>query len=206
MEKLLNHKTIEEEVIVEQEISKSKFLTYLAPIASEDEAKEYLREVKRLHPKATHHCSAYVVGDIERSNDDGEPASSAGLPMLQTLRGNELDGVIAVVVRYYGGIKLGVGGLIRAYSSSVTQAIDHATILVPLLMSRVKLTFPYEHINAVETLCEGVSEIVDREYDDLVHYTIRIQNLEDIDDLSDFTQGSATQELLAQNVEYIKEG
>lgn len=206
MEKLLDHKTINEEVIVEQEISKSKFITYLAPIDSEDDAKEYLREVKRLHPKATHHCSAYVVSDIERSNDDGEPASSAGLPMLQTLRGNDLDSVIAVVVRYYGGIKLGVGGLIRAYSSSVTLGIEQATILVPLLMSRVKISFPYEHINAVETLCEGVSEIVARDYDDLVHYTIRIENLDDLNDLSDFTQGTATQSIFEQKVEYIKEG
>ncbi|NLW15317.1 MAG: YigZ family protein, partial [Erysipelothrix sp.] len=132
-ESLLKFKTIEEEVIVEQEINKSKFITYLSPISSEDEAKEYLRAIKKDHPKAAHHCSAYVVGEIERSNDDGEPASSAGLPMLQVLRGNELHNVIAVVVRYFGGIKLGVGGLIRAYGSSVTQSIEASQILNPKL-------------------------------------------------------------------------
>ena len=145
---LLN--TIESDVLVEQEITKSKFLTYLSPIDSEDEAKEILKAIKKEHPKAAHHCSAYVVGEIERSNDDGEPSSSAGLPMLQVLRGNNLTGVIAVVVRYFGGIKLGVGGLIRAYGSSVTQAIEASTILYPSDVYTMTLNFPYEFTNEVE--------------------------------------------------------
>lgn len=203
MEKLL--KTIKEETIVEQEINKSKFITYLKPIVDEDDAKEYLRSIKKMHPKAAHHCSAYVVGEIERSNDDGEPASSAGLPMLQVLRGNELHNVIAVVVRYFGGIKLGVGGLIRAYGSSVTQSIEAATILVPKEVFTYNISFPYEHINAVETLCNDVSEIIDRQYDADVIYTVRLENPEDLDDLNDFTKGTAKLELISQEIEYVKE-
>lgn len=203
METNLLHKTIQDEIITEQEISKSKFLTYLAPVEDEEAAKEYLRHIKKIHPKATHHCSAYVVGEIERSNDDGEPASSAGLPMLQVLRGHDLQNVIAVVVRYYGGTKLGVGGLIRAYGSSVTLGIEEAKILVPKLVHTVMISFPYEHINAVETLCEGVAEIVERDYDAQVHYTVKVENLESLDDLNDFTQGTGILEVLEKEVEYI---
>ncbi len=205
MDKHLQHRTIKEEVLTEQEIIKSKFLTYLCPIQDEEEAKEYLRNIKKMHPKANHHCSAYVVGEIERSNDDGEPASSAGLPMLQVLRGNDMQDVIAVVVRYFGGTKLGVGGLIRAYGSSVTQAIEASTILIPKEVSTMVISFPYEHINAIELLCEGVSEIIDRNYDTLVEYTIQIENPSDLDDLNDVSKGTATLELIEKNIEYVKE-
>lgn len=205
MEKELTHKTIEEEVLTEQDISKSKFLSYLAPVDDEDAAKDYLRSIKKMHPKATHHCSAYVVGEIERSNDDGEPASSAGLPMLQVLRGHQLQNVISVVVRYYGGIKLGVGGLIRAYGSSVTQAIESAVILVPKEVNTMVISFPYEHINAIETLCEGIAEIIDRNYDTLVEYTIRIENPASLEDLNDVSKGTAQLIPIEKAIEYIRE-
>ena len=196
-------KTIQNEVLAQQEISKSKFLSYLAPVQSEEEAKEYLRRIKKEHPKATHHCSAYIVGEIERSNDDGEPASSAGLPMLQVLRGNELNNVIAVVVRYYGGTKLGVGGLIRAYGSSVTLAIEESVILLPEWVHTVTISFPYDMINAIETLASPVSEIIDRDYGDQVTYVLEIKNLEDLNDLSDVSKGTATLEVIDKQISYI---
>lgn len=205
MEKEYTHKTIEAEILTEQDINKSKFLTYLAPVEDEEAAKEYLRSIKKMHPKATHHCSAYVVGEIERSNDDGEPASSAGLPMLQVLRGHQLQNVIAVVVRYFGGIKLGVGGLIRAYGSSVTQAIESAVILVPKEVHTMVISFPYEHINAIENLCEGVAEIIDRNYDTLVEYTIRIENPDALEDLNDVSKGTANLVPIEKAIEYIRE-
>lgn len=145
------------------------------------------------------------MGEIERSNDDGEPASSAGLPMLQVLRGNELHNVIAVVVRYFGGIKLGVGGLIRAYGSSVTQSIEASQILNPKLMYTLDLEFPYEYINAVETLCTDVSEIVDRTYDANVIYTVKIENPEDLADLNDFTKGTAKVTEVLKDIEYVRD-
>lgn len=200
---LLN--TINEAVLVEQEISKSKFLTYLAPVQTEDEAKEYLRNVKKEHPKATHHCSAYVVGDIERSNDDGEPASSAGLPMLQVLRGNGLTNVIAVVVRYYGGIKLGVGGLIRAYGSSVTQSIESAIILYPSDVYTMVLTFPYEFTNEVEMHVATHATIIDRDYQDKAIYTIELKDPKLMDDLADYTKGTITMETKGHRIDYLKE-
>ena len=203
MKDILNYKTIKESVIVEQEINKSKFISYLEPVETEDEAKAFLKEVKKEHPKATHHCSAYVVGEIERSNDDGEPASSAGLPMLQVLRGNDLKNVIAVVVRYYGGIKLGVGGLIRAYGGGVSYALEHAHILAPKWVYELDLTFPYEYINAVETHCTDVAEIIDRKYDANVTYTVTLENPEALDELHDLTRGTVKIVQNKREIQYI---
>ena len=199
------NKTIKAAVLVEQEIIKSKFLSYLAPVKTEEEAKDYLKEIKRLHPKATHHCSAYICGDVERSNDDGEPASSAGLPMLQVLRGNNLDFVIAVVVRYYGGVLLGVGGLIRAYGSSVTLALEEAVIMVPQTVLRYKLSFPYEYTNEVETHLMGHGVVIERDYDALAHYTVDVGNIEDLRELKDFTSGTIVIEKIHSRIDYREE-
>ena len=198
-------KTIKAAVLVEQEIIKSKFLSYLAPVKTEEEAKDYLKEIKRLHPKATHHCSAFICGDVERSNDDGEPASSAGLPMLQVLRGNNLDFVIAVVVRYYGGVLLGVGGLIRAYGSSVTLALEEAVIMVPQTVLRYKLSFPYEYTNEVETHLMGHGVVIERDYDALAHYTVDVGNIQDLSELKDFTSGTIVIEKIHSRIDYREE-
>lgn len=203
MKDLLNYKTIKEAVVVEQEINKSKFISYLEPVKTEDEAKAFLKDVKKQHPKATHHCSAYVVGEIERSNDDGEPASSAGLPMLQVLRGNDLQNVIAVVVRYYGGIKLGVGGLIRAYGGGVSFALEHAQILTPKWVYEMDLTFPYEYINAVETHCTEIAEIIDRKYDANVTYTVTLEDPKALDELNDLTRGTVEMNQNSREIQYI---
>lgn len=204
MTKLL--RTIQENVIVEQEINKSKFITYLALIEDEEAAKEFLRSIKKMHPKAAHHCSAYMVGEIERSNDDGEPASSAGLPMLQVLRGSELTSVIAVVVRYFGGIKLGVGGLIRAYGSSVTQAIEAATILDPTDVYTMTLDFPYEFTNEVETHVAQHAVILDREYGETPVYTIELNEPSTMDVLHDHTRGHITMKTTDHRIDYLKGG
>ncbi|WP_240915976.1 YigZ family protein [Erysipelothrix sp. HDW6C] len=204
MEKL-DYKTIAKNVVTEQEIIKSKFITYLAPIATEEAGKLFLKSIKKEHPKASHHCSAFIVGDIERSNDDGEPASSAGLPMLQVLRGNKMQGVIAVVVRYFGGTELGVGGLIRAYGSSVTQAIQAAEILYPQRVFTYAVTFPYEFINDVEVLVADIGEVIDRHYDALVRYDIRVTNPESLEPLNDICRGQAVSECIKDDIELIKE-
>ncbi|HEY4537073.1 MAG TPA: YigZ family protein, partial [Erysipelothrix sp.] len=189
---------------VEQHIKKSKFITYLAPVKTEDEAKDFLAWVKKEHHKATHHCSAYICDDIERSNDDGEPASSAGLPMLQTLQGSNMNYVIAVVVRYYGGIKLGVGGLIRAYGSSVQQALDAAIILEPLLVETYEVAFPYEFINDIEVHFENNATIVDRNYDSLVRYTVDIIDKKILEPLSDITRGQSQIEKIKESIKHVR--
>lgn len=201
----LNHYIIKEEIVVEQTIDKSKFITYFAPVQSEAEAKEYLREIKKMHPKATHHCSAYRVGEIERSNDDGEPASSAGHPMLQVLRGNHIENAIAVVVRYFGGILLGVGGLIRAYGSSVTLAIREAKLFAPKEVYEYEVSFPYSAINDVEMLVSNAGEVTNRDYKENVQYTITVTNPDSLDNFSDITRGLGKLVFIRKYLEYVED-
>lgn len=110
----------------EIEISRSRFLTRLVRVSDEAEAREVIAEVRAEHPKARHHCSAFVLGPdgrVQRSNDDGEPSGTAGAPMLDALVSAGLSDVVAVVTRYFGGVLLGAGGLTRAYRSSVAEAV-----------------------------------------------------------------------------------
>ena len=123
-------KTIKNEVNFEEIIKKSKFLTFLHPINSSNEAKEILENYKKEHPNATHICYGYILDENTfKYSDDGEPTNSAGIPIYQVLKNNKLIYVLCVVVRYYGGVKLGVGGLSHAYSSGAINAIKNATII-----------------------------------------------------------------------------
>ena len=113
------------------EISRSVFLTRIVPVESETSARSVIASVRNSYPDARHHCSAFIIHcndatPIERSNDDGEPSGTAGGPMLETLRGNDVVNAVAVVTRYFGGIKLGTGGLVRAYSGAVSAALETA--------------------------------------------------------------------------------
>ena len=105
---------------------KSRFIAYIKPVSTENEAKAFIDEIKTKHKDATHNCSAYTVGtemNIQKANDDGEPSGTAGIPMLEILKKQEIHNVCVVVTRYFGGIKLGAGGLIRAYSGAVRDVI-----------------------------------------------------------------------------------
>jgi len=119
-------------------VKKSRFLTRLDKVTTIAEADAAIARVRKLHYDARHHCTALIIGenaDQQRSSDDGEPSGTAGVPMLQVLRRAELTDVVAIVTRYFGGVLLGAGGLVRAYSSSVAQALEKVT-----LMRRVELT------------------------------------------------------------------
>ncbi|MGC7614256.1 YigZ family protein [Staphylococcus epidermidis] len=118
--------TIKQAHSIENVISKSRFIAYIKPVSTENEAKAFIDEIKIKHKDATHNCSAYTVGpemNIQKANDDGEPSGTAGIPMLEILKKLEIHNVCVVVTRYFGGIKLGAGGLIRAYSGAVRDAI-----------------------------------------------------------------------------------
>lgn len=118
--------TIKQEHSIENVINKSRFIAHIKPVSSEDEAKAFINEIKQQHKEATHNCSAYTVGDqmnIQKANDDGEPSGTAGVPMLEILKKLDVHNVCVVVTRYFGGIKLGGGGLIRAYSGAVRDVI-----------------------------------------------------------------------------------
>src|SRR5690606_2389355 len=123
-------------------IRKSRFLTHVAPVSSPEHADEIIAAVKKRHWDAAHNCSAQVTGlrgDRARSSDDGEPSGTAGMPMLEVLRRRDLTDVVAVVTRYFGGIKLGAGGLVRAYSSAVSEALDRAALVDRRLLTGVEV-------------------------------------------------------------------
>ena len=128
----MEFRTIKEDGQIQEEIKKSRFICHIKRVTTEDEARNFIQDVKKEHYKATHNCSAFILGErseMKRSSDDGEPSGTAGVPMLGVLENHQLTNVCAVVTRYFGGIKLGAGGLIRAYSSNVALAIKEIGIV-----------------------------------------------------------------------------
>ncbi|HIY89867.1 MAG: YigZ family protein [Lachnospiraceae bacterium] len=179
---------IKEDHEEQMEIKKSRFITYLHRTESEADAKAFLTAIRRLHPDATHHCYAFIIGEhneIKRSNDDGEPAGTAGVPMLECLDRNHMQDIIAITVRYFGGIKLGAGGLIRAYSKSVSHALSTAQITKKQWMEKYEIRFSYDLIGRIDYYFrEHCLEILDKAYDEEVCYTY----LCDHDNSADFQE------------------
>ena len=142
----MNYKTIKNDGICEEEIKKSRFICQLKRVETEEEGREFIAQIKKEHYKATHSCSAMIIGEnaeIKRSSDDGEPSGTAGVPMLTVLEKQGLTNVVAVVTRYFGGIKLGAGGLIRAYAGSVANALKEIGIVEVKEQDGLKLTLSY---------------------------------------------------------------
>ena len=163
---------LKEEINYTIEIEKSRFICYMNRVFSEQEARDYLAQVKKIHPTATHHCYGYTIGSmIQRSSDNGEPAGTAGIPILQTLLKSELEDTIAIVVRYFGGIKLGAGGLIRAYTNSVSQTIGQATLVNIEKRHVYNITFSYDLIGRIEHFLSLEAVITNKEYNELVTYS-----------------------------------
>ena len=128
----MEFRTIKEDGQVQEEIKKSRFICHAKRVYSEEEARDFITAIKKEHYKATHSCSAFIIGErseIKRTSDDGEPSGTAGVPMLGVLENHNLTNVCVVVTRYFGGIKLGAGGLIRAYAGSVALAVKEIGII-----------------------------------------------------------------------------
>lgn len=175
----------------EIEINKSRFICYLNRVSTELEAKEYIKQIKKLHPKATHHCQAILINqEIQRSNDDGEPSGTAGLPMLQVLRKQEMELICAVVVRYFGGILLGAGGLIRAYSKSVSEALKHTTIYTITPTKKYQLVFSYEYSHRIEHLLKNDS-ILSKDYQEKITYLFLSNQNNLLETIQEITSGTA---------------
>ncbi len=158
-------------------IEKSRFICSLQKVSSEEEAQEFIRAVKKEFWDATHNCSAYVVDELaQRSSDDGEPSGTAGIPMLEVLRKNELVGTAAVVTRYFGGIKLGAGGLVRAYSGSVAGALKECGLAERVLMSRFSFSYEVNSVGRILNILyqQELFEIVDVEYSYRAKIIIRL--------------------------------
>jgi uncharacterized YigZ family protein len=140
--------TIKDSIVHKITRKKSRFIALLSPAVSQEDVQHQLDAIRKSYHDATHHCSAFrlLIDDVvaEGSSDDGEPSGSAGLPMLHQLVGKDVCNILAVVVRYYGGTNLGVGGLVRAYSDAVSEALDEISIKTQKIMARITIRFPVE--------------------------------------------------------------
>lgn len=145
--------TIKKDFIAEEEIKKSRFICHLKRVYTEEEARAFISEIKKEHHKANHNCSAFTLGErqeIQRSSDDGEPSGTAGVPMLEILKKREITNVCVVVTRYFGGIKLGAGGLIRAYAGSVGHALDQVGLVKFVTQEQLILTLDYGNYDGLQ--------------------------------------------------------
>lgn len=161
--------TIKENVQDELIINKSRFLTYVYKINSVECVMDNLNNLKKIHKDANHYCYAYSLKNIKKASDDGEPLHTAGLPILNVIENKKLDNVLVVVVRYFGGIKLGAGGLVRAYTSATKNALIKAEITTIKEIKKVRITFDYNNVNNVNYLLKD-NKITYKEYDDNVIY------------------------------------
>jgi uncharacterized YigZ family protein len=145
--------TVAREGVHESEIKRSRFLCTLAPAATEEAAQDVIARVRKDHPTATHNCFAYVIGPdgrLHKASDDGEPGGTAGTPMLQVLLRREIRDVVAVVTRYYGGVQLGAGGLVRAYGGAVSAALDALGVIERRRLALVAVAVDHQRAGKLE--------------------------------------------------------
>lgn len=189
-------KSIKKIVKNELIINKSKFINYLIPVKSVENTVDQLDIIGQEHPNASHYCFAYIIGknqEIQKANDDGEPSKTAGYPMLEVLKKHDLTNVFSVTVRYFGGIKLGAGGLVRAYSKSVAESVLLADFSSLVNYNNITLTINFDLIGVIEKFVRDNYELIETKYDSKVNYNIKIKEslLEDFTSkVSDYTKGN----------------
>lgn len=175
------YKTIEEESIYELTEKKSKFIACLMYIESKEEAEGFIKEFKKKYHDARHNCSAYRVLDdgtiYEKSSDDGEPSGTAGAPMLNILQKNNLCNVLVIVTRYFGGILLGTGGLVRCYSDATMGAVDKARKVQVKSGYEFRVTIDYNYIENFKYYCrKNDINIIDANYSDRIILMVEIED------------------------------
>lgn len=158
-----------EEIIVKN----SRFICYLYKVKDINSVMDILNDIRLEHKDATHCCYAYVLDNIKKSSDDGEPGGTAGIPILKVLENNDLTNILAIVVRYFGGIKLGAGGLVRAYTKSVTNALNIDNIVSMIAGYNIDIEFDYSRIKEIDYLLKDMN-INNKEFNDTVKYNIDI--------------------------------
>jgi uncharacterized YigZ family protein len=196
------YRTVARAGVHETEINHSRFLCALAPVTSEREAREFVDRVRAEHPAASHNCFAYVIGadaSVQKASDDGEPGGTAGVPMLQMLLRREMRYVAAVVTRYYGGVKLGAGGLIRAYGGAVGEALDTVGTLTRQRFRLATFTVDHQRAGRLENELRATGHAVrEVRYAEAVTITVGLPEA-DVETfrswLADATAGTAVLEL-----------
>jgi uncharacterized YigZ family protein len=178
IETVIDMHSIQAPATAETVVSKSRFLAVVAPAHDAGEAAALLRRLREAHPDATHHCHAYVVGPQGtdyRSSDDGEPGGTAGTPMLEVLRKAGVTDVAAVVVRWFGGVKLGAGGLARAYAGAVRAALKNAVPAEPVHFREIVVVCPLARAGALAHVLREGARILEEKHDDSARFRIRVR-------------------------------
>ncbi|WP_107586534.1 YigZ family protein [Clostridioides difficile] len=192
-----NYRTLHEFGTDEITIEKSVFIGYAKPIKSEEEALEFINEIKKKHKDATHNVWAYTVGknmNIQRYSDDGEPQGTAGIPTLEVIKKEDLRDVAVVVTRYFGGTKLGAGGLVRAYTKGAKLGLEAGKIIYKVMYQEVKVKIDYTQFGKVQNELMNLGYFIkDTVYEDNVEIVV-YSRLEDVEKLSekmiDITSGT----------------
>ena len=153
-------------------IKNSKFICLTYQISLKSEINQILNDVKTIYPNATHYCYAYILDNEKHESDDGEPSGTAGIPILQVLEKNNLNHVLCIVVRYFGKIKLGAGGLVRAYTKSVVECIKNKIITLKKGYE-ITISFSYEHIKNIDYMLKNIT-IKDKQFNNEITYTLYV--------------------------------
>ncbi|MBQ8219051.1 MAG: YigZ family protein [Bacilli bacterium] len=156
-------------------IKNSKFITLMYKIDNELMIKDILSNVRIEYPDANHYCYAYILNNIKKSSDDGEPSGTAGIPILKVLESNNLTNILVIVIRYFGGIKLGANGLIRAYSKGVANAIKENTLSELIDGYNILISFSYQDVKKIDYLLKDI-KINNKSFDKIITYDIDIDN------------------------------
>lgn len=182
------------------EINKSTFITYLKKVNSVDEAKIYIQEIKNKHKDATHHISCYIIGnnaEIAHTTDDKEPAGTAGLPTLEVFRKNNVTNFVCITVRYFGGIKLGAGGLIRAYSSAASLALKESGLKEIIDEVIIKLVFNYNYLKLIQKIIDQYP-IMEKDYSTNIMLKIKLPKNDLIELKKELIKTTANQILITE--------
>lgn len=165
--------TIEDTITNELSIKNSKFITILYKIKNVNDVNIVIDKYKEIYPNADHYCYAYIIDSIKKSSDDGEPSSTAGIPILKVLENNNLTNILCLVIRYFGGIKLGANGLIRAYTKATANAIKLTNLKELIDGVNIDITFPYSEITNIDYLLKDIT-INNKIFDSNITYNIDI--------------------------------
>lgn len=168
-------RSIAQSVTSTYEVQKSKFLCFLFPVTNMESVNNLLDDIRKRYPDATHHCYAYIIDNYKRCSDDGEPSGTAGMPILNVLEKQNLNFILCIIVRYFGGILLGAGGLVRAYTTTVTSCLNQVTYVDVVKGKEIILTFAYEHKKTIDMILKDAT-LIDATYQEWITYHIEIAN------------------------------
>lgn len=192
------YKTLHRYGVDEYIVEKSTFIGYAKPIKTEEEAVEFINEIKKKHKDATHNVWAYTIGEnmnIQRYSDDGEPQGTAGIPTLEVIKKEDLRDVVVVVTRYFGGVKLGAGGLVRAYTKGAKIGIEAGIVIEKVKYTQVNIKIEYNQLgriqNEIMNLGYNIKDIIYGEDVEIIVYS-KVEEMESLKDrIIDITSGTA---------------